>query len=166
VARKGNFNFDTCDIVMKYLQKAERKVDEFMQMRRLVEQAKGPQNGNSACEEHIVTSVCSKYFIYFKRMLQVFYLDVAYVSYTCYVESECFKYLRRMLQQMFLGCKYFHGESRAAHIHTRGCERDTERQANSDGSCLHAGCRVKAGRPCVGEVSGQRGREKRRRHRK
>jgi hypothetical protein len=44
VARKGNFNIDTCDIVMKYLQKAERKVNEFMHKR--TEEAKLRENGH------------------------------------------------------------------------------------------------------------------------
>jgi hypothetical protein len=34
VARKGNYDFDTYDIVMKYLQKDERKVDEWTQKRK------------------------------------------------------------------------------------------------------------------------------------
>lgn len=45
VARKGNYNFDTCEIVMYYLQKAERKVDELMRNQR--EQANEATNGTA-----------------------------------------------------------------------------------------------------------------------
>ena len=45
MARKGNYNFDTCDIVMKCLQKAERKVDEWMEKHK--EHAKVSMNGTS-----------------------------------------------------------------------------------------------------------------------
>jgi hypothetical protein len=48
VARKGNYNFDTYDIVMKYLQKAERKVDEWMQKRK--EEVGVPNNEQSHIE--------------------------------------------------------------------------------------------------------------------
>ncbi|CAD6245805.1 unnamed protein product [Miscanthus lutarioriparius] len=50
VARKGNYNFDTCDIVMKCLQKAERKVDEQMQKQK--EQPNVSMNGTSEKEMH------------------------------------------------------------------------------------------------------------------
>jgi len=48
VARKGNYDFDTYDIVMKYLQKAKRKVGELMLRRK--EQAKVHLNGTSEKE--------------------------------------------------------------------------------------------------------------------
>jgi hypothetical protein len=47
---------------------------------------------------HGVASVCSKCFICFRRMLQVFYLDVAYVASVCFKYFNCF---RRMLRQVF-----------------------------------------------------------------
>ena len=50
VARKGNYDFDTYDIVMKYLQKAKRKVGELMLRRK--EQAKVHLNGTSEKEMH------------------------------------------------------------------------------------------------------------------
>lgn len=50
VARKGNFNLETCDIVMKYLQKAERKVDEVMQ--KLAEEANLAHKENNEDKMH------------------------------------------------------------------------------------------------------------------
>ena len=36
-----------------------------------------------------ITSVCFKYFSYFKRMLQVFYMDIAYVAVAIHVSCKC-----------------------------------------------------------------------------
>jgi hypothetical protein len=36
-----------------------------------------------------VASVCFKYFSYFKHMLQVFYLDVAYVEVVIHISCKC-----------------------------------------------------------------------------
>jgi hypothetical protein len=53
----------------------------------------------------------SKYFSCFKRMLQVFYLDIAYVAVTIYmyvasVCSKCFTCFRPMLQVFYLDVAY------------------------------------------------------------
>jgi uncharacterized integral membrane protein len=47
---------------------------------------------------HGVAGVCSKRFICFRRILQVFYLDVAYIASVCFKYFYCF---RRMLKQVF-----------------------------------------------------------------
>jgi hypothetical protein len=57
VARKGNYNFDTCDIVMKCLQKAERKVDEQMQKQK--EQPNVSMNGTSEKEMQCMANYSS-----------------------------------------------------------------------------------------------------------
>jgi hypothetical protein len=46
-----------------------------------------------------VARVCSKCFIRFRRMIQVFYLDVVYVANVC---SKCFICFRRILQLVHL----------------------------------------------------------------
>jgi hypothetical protein len=57
VARKGNYDFDTYDIVMKYLQKAERKVDELMQKRK--EESGLPSNEQSQIEKQYQAYISS-----------------------------------------------------------------------------------------------------------
>jgi len=53
-----------------------------------------------------VASVCFKCFSYFKHMLQVFYLDVAYVAMAIHVCWKCmfqmFQLFKRMLQMFYL----------------------------------------------------------------
>jgi hypothetical protein len=46
-----------------------------------------------------VASICFKYFNCFKRMLQVFYLNVVYVTSVCFKYFSCFKC---MLQMFYL----------------------------------------------------------------
>jgi hypothetical protein len=79
-----------------------------------------------------VASVYSNCFIYFRRMLQVFYLNVAYVAvathmlhwlYT-YVASVCSKFFicfRHMLQEMLSCCKYFMSRCRWSLYARYGC---------------------------------------------
>ena len=61
---------------------------------------------------HMVASVCFKCFNCLKRMLQVFYLDVAYVAVAMHICcnrmcSKYFTYFRRMLRSASC-CKCFH----------------------------------------------------------
>jgi hypothetical protein len=52
-----------------------------------------------------VASICFKCFSYFKRMLQVFHLDVAYVVVAIHVRC---KYVFQMFQLFYLGVACFH----------------------------------------------------------
>jgi hypothetical protein len=67
-----------------------------------------------------VASLCCKCFRYFRRMLQMFYLNiskgdfgVAHVVMAIYACFKCFVYFRRMLQ-MVIGC--FKSRSGVAYV--------------------------------------------------
>jgi hypothetical protein len=67
-----------------------------------------------------VTSVCFKCFSYFKRMMQVFYLDVAYVTLVVHV---CCKYMFQMFQlfktyvvSVLFGCFSAHTQMLQAYV--------------------------------------------------
>ena len=91
-----------------------------------------------------VASVCFKCFIYFKRMLQVYYLDVAYVAVDIHLCCKCIFQMFHLFQTYVaasaLYCECFHQQAQqqaggtgvgGPHLHAQARARNIEAKRNA-----------------------------------